>query len=54
MQYIVADIEQTLAQFHPEAHCEETGKVMEVGDGVARIEGLRNIRLNEMIDLVMA
>jgi F-type H+-transporting ATPase subunit alpha len=50
MQSIVADIEQTLAQFHPEAHCEETGKVMEVGDGVARIEGLRNIRLNEMID----
>jgi F-type H+-transporting ATPase subunit alpha len=50
MQSIVADIEQTLAQFHPEANCEETGKVMEVGDGVARIEGLRNIRLNEMID----
>jgi len=50
MQSIVADIEQTLAQFHPEAHSEETGKVMEVGDGVARIEGLRNIRLNEMID----
>jgi len=50
MQSIVADIEQTLAQFHPEAHCEATGKVMEVGDGVARIEGLRNIRLNEMID----
>ncbi|MCU0857377.1 MAG: F0F1 ATP synthase subunit alpha [Pontiellaceae bacterium] len=50
MQTIVADIEKTLAQFHPEAHCEETGKVMEVGDGVARIEGLRNIRLNEMID----
>ncbi len=50
MQSIVADIEETLAQFHPEAHCEETGKVMEVGDGVARIEGLRKIRLNEMID----
>ena len=50
MQSIVADIEQTLAQFHPEAHCEETGKVMEVGDGVARIEGLRKVRLNEMID----
>ncbi|NOU35262.1 MAG: F0F1 ATP synthase subunit alpha [Kiritimatiellaceae bacterium] len=50
MQSIVADIEQTLAQFHPEAQSEETGKVMEVGDGVARIEGLRNIRLNEMID----
>ena len=50
MQSILADIEKTLAQFHPEAHCEDTGKVMEVGDGVARIEGLRNIRLNEMID----
>ncbi len=50
MQSIVADIEQTIAQFHPEAHCEETGKVMEVGDGVARIEGLRKVRLNEMID----
>ena len=50
MQSIVTEIEQTLAQFHPDAHCEETGKVMEIGDGVARIEGLRNIRLNEMID----
>jgi F-type H+-transporting ATPase subunit alpha len=50
MQSIVTEIEQTLAQFHPDAHCEETGKVMEIGDGVARIEGLRNVRLNEMID----
>ena len=50
MQSIVAAIERTLANFHPEAQSEETGKVMEVGDGVARIEGLRNIRLNEMID----
>ena len=50
MQSIVADIERTLANFHPEAQSEETGQVMEVGDGVARIEGLRNIRLNEMID----
>lgn len=50
MQSIIADIEETIAQFHPEAHCEETGRVMEVGDGVARIEGLRKIRLNEMID----
>jgi F-type H+-transporting ATPase subunit alpha len=50
MQSIVADIERTLAKFHPEAQSEETGKVMEVGDGVARIEGLRAVRLNEMID----
>jgi F-type H+-transporting ATPase subunit alpha len=50
MQSIVTEIEQTLEQFHPDAHCEETGKVMEIGDGVARIEGLRKIRLNEMID----
>ncbi|WP_372808086.1 F0F1 ATP synthase subunit alpha [Pontiella sp.] len=50
MQSIVTEIEQTLEQFHPDAHCEETGKVMEIGDGVARIEGLRNVRLNEMID----
>lgn len=50
MQGIMADIEATIAQFHPEAHCEQTGRVMEVGDGVARIEGLRNVRLNEMIN----
>ncbi|MGE4488436.1 MAG: F0F1 ATP synthase subunit alpha [Kiritimatiellales bacterium] len=50
MESIVTEIEETLAQFHPEAHCEETGKVMEIGDGVARIEGLRSVRLNEMID----
>jgi F-type H+-transporting ATPase subunit alpha len=50
MQSIVKEIEQTLEQFHPDAHCEQTGKVMEIGDGVARIEGLRAVRLNEMID----
>jgi len=50
MQAIMADIEATIAQFHPEAHSEQTGRVMEVGDGVARIEGLRNVRLNEMIN----
>ena len=46
----MTDIEATIAQFHPEAHSEQTGRVMEVGDGVARIEGLRNVRLNEMIN----
>jgi F-type H+-transporting ATPase subunit alpha len=50
MESIVADIEKTIAQFHPEAHSEETGRVMEIGDGVARIEGLRKVRLNEMVD----
>jgi len=50
MQAIMTDIEATIAQFHPEAHSEQTGRVMEVGDGVARIEGLRDVRLNEMIN----
>ena len=50
MKSIVKEIEETLERFHPDAHCEETGKVMEIGDGVARIEGLRTVRLNEMID----
>lgn len=50
MESIVTEIEETIAQFHPDAHCEETGKVMEIGDGVARIEGLRKVRLNEMLD----
>ena len=50
MKSIINDIEETLAKFHPEALSEETGRVMEIGDGVARIEGLRSVRQNEMID----
>lgn len=50
MESIIKEIEKTIESFHPDVRREETGIVTEVGDGVAKIEGLRNVRLNEMLD----
>lgn len=47
---IIKEIENAIQSFHPHLHQEETGVITEVGDGVAKIEGLRNVRYNEMLD----
>jgi F-type H+-transporting ATPase subunit alpha len=43
-------IKQKLQGIQSEAHLEEIGTVIEVGDGIARIYGLNNVRANEMIE----
>ncbi|MEI6054850.1 MAG: F0F1 ATP synthase subunit alpha [Lentisphaerota bacterium] len=50
MENVIEEIKQTIKSFHPDMDKEETGVVIEVGDGVAKIEGFRNVRLNEMLD----
>ena len=43
-------IEQNVAAFSPENAREEVGRVIEVGDGIARVEGLHSAMTNELLE----
>jgi F-type H+-transporting ATPase subunit alpha len=47
---VSAILKQQLQGLKTEAELEEVGTVLEVGDGIARIYGLSNVRANEMIE----
>jgi F-type H+-transporting ATPase subunit alpha len=47
---VSAIIKQQLAGVSTKADFEEVGSVIEVGDGIARIYGLRGVKSNEMIE----
>lgn len=47
---ISAILKEQLRGFESTAHIEEVGTVLQVGDGTARIWGLRNVESNEMIE----
>lgn len=34
----------------PRADLEETGRVLSIGDGIARVYGLKNIQADEMVE----
>jgi F-type H+/Na+-transporting ATPase subunit alpha len=51
MDKLLREIEAQIAGAKAEAAKENVGVIREVGDGVARIEGLSDAMLNEMIDL---
>lgn len=34
----------------PKADLEETGRVLSIGDGIARVYGLKNIQAEEMVE----
>jgi F-type H+-transporting ATPase subunit alpha len=50
MSNILQDIESTIAGLKTQAARSNVGIVREVGDGVARVEGLSEVMLNEMIE----
>jgi F-type H+-transporting ATPase subunit alpha len=43
-------IEENVAEFTPENAREEVGRVLEVGDGIARVEGLHSAMTNELLE----
>ena len=47
---IVEEIRKRIEQFEGTAKREETGAVLEVGDGVARVSGLANVAAGEMVE----
>ena len=46
-------IERNVAAFTPETSREEVGRVVETGDGIARVEGLHNIIKDVASDIGM-
>jgi F-type H+-transporting ATPase subunit alpha len=50
MTTLVQEIEERLASAKLESVWRSVGVIREIGDGVARIEGLRDVMLNEMLD----
>ena len=51
MTTLVQEIEERLASAKVASVWQSVGVVREIGDGVARVEGLRDVMLNEMLDL---
>lgn len=47
---ISAILRQQLSNFNADANLEEVGSVLQVGDGIARIYGLNNVRSGELVE----
>src|SRR5579862_54782 len=50
MSTLLQDIEEQISGVKTSDHRQNVGTVREIGDGVAKIEGLARARLNEMLD----
>jgi F-type H+/Na+-transporting ATPase subunit alpha len=46
---ITADIQKQIESYHPEIGIEDIGTVVEVGDGIAQVQGLANVRSQELV-----
>ena len=47
---ISAILRQQLSNFNIAAEMEEVGTVLQVGDGIARVYGLNNVRSGELVE----
>ena len=43
-------LEQKILGYQSKQDLEETGRVLTIGDGIARVYGLRNIQAEEMVE----
>lgn len=43
-------LEERILGAAPKADLEETGRVLSIGDGIARVYGLKNIQADEMVE----
>jgi len=50
MSTIVEQIEKEIASFEASTVKSNTGKIISIADGVAKLEGLSGVMYNEMID----
>jgi F-type H+-transporting ATPase subunit alpha len=46
---IIAVLKEQIGKYHLDLEAQETGTVLEVGDGIARIYGLRNVMMGELL-----
>src|SRR5262245_39358321 len=51
MSTLVQELEARIAARQPATIKQSVGTIREIGDGVARVEGLYDVMLNEMLDL---
>ncbi len=51
-QYLVESLKKQLADWQASAQEETVGEVMEIGDGIARVSGLSDLMMSEMVELV--
>ncbi|ODN29767.1 F0F1 ATP synthase subunit alpha [Fervidobacterium thailandense] len=49
---IVKVLESKITEYKEEINLEDVGKVIQVGDGIARVYGLNNVMANEMVEFV--
>ncbi|HPH24770.1 MAG TPA: F0F1 ATP synthase subunit alpha, partial [Chitinophagaceae bacterium] len=47
---ISAILREQLSNFNAHADLEEVGTVLQVGDGIARVYGLNNVRSGELVE----
>ncbi len=47
---ITASLQKNLADFNPEVELRQVGRVLEVGDGIARVSGLPDVAVNELLE----
>lgn len=47
---ISAILEERILGSAPKADLDETGRVLSIGDGIARVYGLKNIQADEMVE----
>src|SRR3954447_12923225 len=47
---ITAALQKNLADFNPEVETKQVGRVLEVGDGIARVSGLPDTAVNELLE----
>ncbi|MEK7167318.1 MAG: F0F1 ATP synthase subunit alpha [Patescibacteria group bacterium] len=48
--YIIQTLKKQIEKFEPEISIEKTGIVLEVGDGIAKISGLSDVKMSEMVE----
>ncbi len=48
-EHIIARLQKELESFSTTPQAEHVGTVLEVGDGIARVDGLSNVRMSEMV-----
>ncbi|MBP6854947.1 MAG: F0F1 ATP synthase subunit alpha [Candidatus Pacebacteria bacterium] len=48
-KHIIEQLKSEIAGFHGDVTREEIGTVLEVGDGIARVSGLRGVKMSEMV-----
>lgn len=48
--YIIQTLKKQIEQFESEVSIEKTGTVLEVGDGIAKVSGLSDAKMSEMVE----